>query len=197
MIVVTGATGHLGRVVVEGLLTRMPADRIVASARDPSKAHELAGRGVHVRAGDFAKPDELATAFRGAEQVLLISVDQFGEPGRRLHRAAIESAHTAGVGRVLYTSHMGAHPDSAFADHAAAEAILAETGMPFTSLCHGFYAESAFYLIGRGFVDGEIRAPEDGLVSWTARADLAEAAAVVLADGHRGVHNGRSGRGRI
>ena len=86
---------------------------------------------------------------------------------------------------MLYTSHMGARADSPFApasDHAATEAFLANAGMPFTSLRHGFYAESALHLIGRGIEAGEIRAPEDGPVSWTARADLAEADAIVLAD---------------
>ena len=85
---------------------------------------------------------------------------------------------------MLYTSHMGARADSPFApgsDHAATEAFLAEGGAPFTSLRHGFYAESALHLIGHGLQAGEIRAPEDGPVSWTARADLAEADAIVLA----------------
>lgn len=182
MIVVTGATGQLGRNVVEQLLRRKPASGIVATVRDPSKAAELAGRGVKVRAGDFAEPGRLPEAFAGAEQVLVISVDQFGEPGRRLHRVALEAARKAGARRVLYTSHMGARSGSAFADHVAAEEVLAESGKPFTSLRHGFYAESALHLIGVGFETGEIRAPEDGPVSWTARADLAEADAVVLAD---------------
>ncbi|MBV9750769.1 MAG: NAD(P)H-binding protein [Acetobacteraceae bacterium] len=182
MIVVTGASGQLGRAVIEGLLSRMPADRIVASVRDPAKAAALAEKGVHVRAGDFAKPDGLATAFAGAEQVLVVSVDQLGESGRRLSRTAIEATRAAGARRVLYTSHMGTNADSPFNDHAAIEAFLAEAGMPFTSLRHGFYAESAFYLIGRGFDAGEIRAPEDGPVSWTARADLAEADGIVLAE---------------
>jgi uncharacterized protein YbjT (DUF2867 family) len=182
MIIVTGANGQLGRAVVEGLLARLPADRIVACVRDPAKATALVGRGVDVRAGDFAKPDELATAFQGAEQVLAVSVDQLGETGRRLHRTAIEAARAAGARRVLYASHMGTHADSPFNDHHATEVFLAEAGMPFTSLRHGFYAESALHLIGRGFEAGEIRAPEDGPVSWTARADLAEADAVVLAE---------------
>ena len=72
MIVVTGANGHLGRAVVENLIARMPADCIVASARDPEKAAALAAQGVEVRAGDFGKPDELAAAFEGAEQVLVV-----------------------------------------------------------------------------------------------------------------------------
>lgn len=182
MIVVTGANGHLGRAVVEGLLARTPAGRVVACVRDTAKASALAERGVAVRAGDFADPEGLATAFEGAGQVLIVSVDKLGEEGRRLHRSAIEAAQAAGAGRILYTSHMGTHSGSPFRDHSAAEALLAESGTPFTSLRHGFYAESAMHLIGRGFEAGEIVAPEDGPVSWTTRADLAEADAVILAD---------------
>ena len=182
MIVVTGASGQLGRGVIDCLMRRLPADRIVASVRDPEKVTALAERGVHVRAGDFQDPNGLAAAFAGAEQVLVISVDQLGETGRRLSCTAIKAAHTAGARRVLYTSHMGTHADSPFSDHAAIEAFLAGAGINFTSLRHGFYAESAFYLIGRGFEAGEIRAPEDGPVSWTTRADLAEADAIVLAE---------------
>ena len=183
MIVVTGATGQLGRGIIDGLLARMPADRVIASVRDPLRAAALAGKGVHVRAGDFAQPDGLATAFAGATQVLVVSVDRLGEAGRRLHRAAIEGVRAAGARRVLYTSHMGTHATSPLNDHHAAEAVLAETGVPFMALRHGFYAESALHLVGDGFGVGEIRAPEDGPVSWTARADLAEADAIVLAEG--------------
>lgn len=182
MIAVTGANGQLGRAVVECLLGRVPAGRIVACVRDPAKAAALAARGVEVRAGDFADPRALAAAFAGAEQVLVVSVDRLGEEGRRLHRAAIEAARSAGARRVLYTSHMGTHAGSPFSDHHAAEGVLAEACLPFTSLRHGFYAESARYLIGDGLEAGEIRAPEDGPVSWTARAELAEADAAVLAD---------------
>ncbi|GJG86782.1 NmrA family transcriptional regulator [Gemmatimonadetes bacterium T265] len=184
MIVVTGAAGQLGRAVVEQLLTRVPAGQVVASVRDPARAAALADRGVAVRVGDFAAPETLAAAFAGAEQVLAVSVDQLGEPARRMHAAAIRAARAAGARRVLYTSHAGARADSPFtpaADHAAAEAVLAEGGLPFTALRHGFYAESALHLIGPGLAAGEIRAPEDGPVAWTARADLAEADAVLLA----------------
>ena len=182
MIVVTGANGQLGRGVIEGLLTRVPANRIVASVRDPSQAKAFCDKGVLVRAGDFAEPVSLATAFAGAELVLIVSPDKLGDEGRRLSRAAIAAARAAGARRVLYTSHMGTHADSPFNDHAAIEDDLARTGMPFTSLRHGFYAESAFHLVGRGFETGEIRVPEDGPVSWTARADLAAADAAVLAE---------------
>jgi len=185
MIVVTGATGQLGRAVVEGLLTRMPAGEIIASVRDPARATAFTERGVKVRAGDFARREELPAAFAGGYQVLVVSVDKLGEPALRMHRDAIEAARATGARRVLYTSHMGARTDSPFfpaVDHAATEVILAESGAPFTSLRHGFYAESALHLIGSGIEAGEIRAPEDGPVSWTARDDLAEADAVLLAE---------------
>lgn len=185
MVVVTGATGKLGRLIVERLSEHMPADRIGVSVRDRSKATGISDRGIRVRVGDFSDPEALAAAFAGAEQVLLVSVDKLGEAAVHLHKTAIKAAHAAGARRVLYTSHMGARPDSPFApasDHAATEQSLAEGGMPFTSLRHGFYAESALQLIGHGLEAGEIRAPEDGPVSWTTRSDLAEADAILLAD---------------
>lgn len=184
MIVVTGANGRLGRGVVDELLRRIPAGQIVASLRDPAKAEALAARGVQVRAGDFSDPEALKAGFSGAAQVLVVSVDRLGEPALRLHRAAIDAAVTAGVQRVSYTSHMGAGPDSPFVparDHAATEAMLAGSGVAFTSLRHGFYAESALHMMGPDWRDGEIRVPEDGPVSWTVRDDLAEADAAVLA----------------
>ena len=185
MIIVTGATGKLGQLIVEKLVAKMPADQIGVSVRDSSKATGLADRGVRVRQGDFAEPEGLAAAFAGAQQILLVSVDKLGETAFHLHKSGIEAAQASGARRVLYTSHMGARADSSFppgADHAAAEALLAVGGVPFTSLRHGFYAESALHLIGHGLEAGEIRAPEDGPVSWTTRADLAEADAILLAD---------------
>lgn len=188
MIIVTGANGQLGQAVVEGLLTYLPADQIVASVRDPAKATALAQRGVSVRAGDFTNSDELTKAFHGATQVLVISVDKLGETAFRMHHTAIEAARAAGAQRILYTSHMGARADSPFvpaADHAATEAFLADGSVPFTSLRHGFYAESMLHMIGQGLKSGELRVPEDGPVSWTTRADLAEADAILLAQAGR------------
>ncbi len=184
MIIITGATGQLGQAITRRLLPLVPAGQIGVSVRNPEKARELAGQGVQVRAGDFADPAGLAAAFAGAQQVLLISVDKLGETALRLHRDAIKAARAAGARRVLYTSHMGARADSPFvpaSDHAATEAWLAEGGAPFTSLRHGFYAESALHLIGGAFEARELRVPKDGPVSWTARNDLAEADAILLA----------------
>ena len=184
MIVVTGATGQLGRAVVQKLLDRVRADQIVASVRDPAKASLLAAAGVHVRAGDFNEPHGLDAAFAGATQVLIVSAGKLGEEALRLHRNAIDAATRGGARRILYTSHMGARAGSPFlpaAQHAGTEADLAASGTAFTALRHGFYAESCLHIIGDGLRSGELRTPEDGPISWTARADLAEADAAILA----------------
>lgn len=184
MIIVTGASGQLGRGVVDGLLSRVPAGHIAVSVRDPAKAADLAEHGVQVRRGDFADPAGLTSAFAGADQVLLISADKLGEEALRLHRNAIAAARDCGVRRILYTSHMGARHGSPFApadQHARTEDDLAASGVPFTALRHGFYAESCLQMIGDTLEAGELRVPEDGPVSWTARADLAEADAGILA----------------
>jgi NAD(P)H dehydrogenase (quinone) len=99
--------------------------------------------------------------------------------------AAIEAAAAAGAKRIVYTSHMGANPSSPFPpmpDHAAAEAVLRDCGVPFTALRNGFYATSAAMLLGAAVKTGELAAPEDGPVAWTAHADLAEAAAIALTE---------------
>ena len=183
MIVITGATGQLGRGVIDALLSRRPASDIVASVRDTAKAADLFACGVAARQGDFADPRHLAKAFAGADQVLLVSVDKLGDEALRLHRNAIGAARDAGVRRLLYTSHMGARHGSPFApadQHARTEDDLEASGLPFTALRHGFYAESCLHMIGDGLKAGELRVPEDGPVSWTARADLAEADAAIL-----------------
>ncbi|GAB0114323.1 NmrA family transcriptional regulator [Acidisoma sp. C75] len=156
--------------------------------RDPGKASALSARGVEVRAADFADPTSLRRAFAGADHVLIVSVDKIGEEALTLHRAAIEAAQEAGVGRILYTSHMGARRRSPFApadQHAGTETDLAASGLPTTSLRHGFYAESCLTMVGDALRSGELRVPEDGPISWTARADLAEADAAILAGAGR------------
>ncbi|WP_399885515.1 NAD(P)H-binding protein [Streptomyces sp. BBFR51] len=187
MIIVTGATGKLGRQIVEHLLTRVPADRIGVSVRDPEKpeARAFADQGVRVRRGSFTDAASLAHAFEGASQVLVVSVDKIGEECVKQHRAAIEAAVTAGARRILYTSQMGAGEGSHFQscrDHAATEEILRESGVPYTSLRNGFYAASAVLFLDRAVESGQIVLPADGPVAWTAHADLAEAAAAILAD---------------
>ncbi|MEU3518729.1 NAD(P)H-binding protein [Streptomyces sp. NPDC006654] len=185
MIIVTGATGRLGSRIVARLLDRVPADRVGVSVRDPKKARALADRGVRVRQGSFTEPEGLAHAFEGASQILLVSVDRMGEETVRQHRTAIEAAAAAGARRVVYTAQMGASPTSRFQacrDHAATERDLADSGLSWTSLRNGFHAASGLDFLAQGLASGQVALPADGPVCWTAHDDLAEAAAVVLAD---------------
>ena len=184
MIVVTGATGQLGSAVVARLLDRVAAEDVGVSVRDPEKASGLADRGVRVRRGDFDDATTLAHAFEGADQVLLVSAGTTGETALRQHRTAIDAARAAGVRRILYTSHMGVNANSPFSPmrtHAATEVMLQESGVPFTSLRNGFYTSSGLMLLGQALQTGDVAAPEDGPVSWTAHADLAEVTALALA----------------
>ncbi len=185
MIVVTGATGQLGRQIVEGLSKKLPSAKIGVSVRSPEQAEDLKQRGIRVCKGDFADPASLTEAFDGAEQVLIVSVNKFGEEAVRQHGNAIQAAKDAGVKRILYTSHQAANPSSAFVparDHAATEALLQSSGVPCVSLRNGFYAESALYQLSGVKKTGKISLPKDGPVSWTARADLAEAAIAALTE---------------
>lgn len=185
MIIVTGATGKLGRRTVERLLERLPADRVGLSVRDPRKAQDLADRGVRVRQGSFDDPASLVHSFEGAEQLLLVSLDRTGEECVSGHRAAIGAAVKAGVGRILYTSQMGASHDSRFQacrDHAQTEDLLRATGLPWTALRNGFYAASALQFLESARHTGDIALPADGPVAWTGHDDLAEAAAAILTE---------------
>ena len=187
MIILTGANGQLGRLVAERLLERIPAEGVGVSVRDPEKARALAERGVRVRHGDFEDPSSLRRAFEGATQVLIVSSNASASGGDPLaqHRAAIEAARAVGARRIVYTSQIAASDASAFPparDHAATEEMLRQSGLAWTALRHGFYAQSGLMLMGNALETGVLEAPADGKASWTARADLAEADAIILAD---------------
>jgi NAD(P)H dehydrogenase (quinone) len=189
-VVVTGATGHLGRLVVESLLQRgVPAGEIVATGRNLDKIKDLADRGVRTVRADFDEPESLSTAFAGARKVLLISSN---DPGQRIpqHTNAIEAAKAAGVEQLVYTSAPYASTSAMIlaTDHKATEAILTGSGVPFTILrnnwYHENYTEALPTTLERGVIVG---AAGDGRVSAAGRADYAEAAAAVLVgDGHLG-----------
>lgn len=184
MYVVTGATGHLGSQIVEQLLERVPAEMVGVSVRDVSKATHLAERGVRVRAGDFTDPDSLVHAFAGAQRVLVISAAIRGDGAVAANRAAIDAARAAGAERILYTSHQAASEHSLFPaqlTHAETERHLAGLGVPFTALRNGFYANTLGFMIAGAVESGRLVAPADGPVSWTDHADLAEVAALALA----------------
>jgi NAD(P)H dehydrogenase (quinone) len=191
MIIVTGATGQLGRAIVQQLAARVPATQIGASARDPAKAAALAALGVRVRQGDFNDPASLQHAFEGASTVLIVSSNAAATGGDPLaqHRAAIAAARAAGAKRVVYTSHMAASATSAFPparDHAATEEMLRQSGLPWTALRHGFYGASGLAMMGDALATGALETAADGKFSWAAHADLAEAAAIILAEIHQG-----------
>lgn len=186
MIVVTGATGQLGRAIALSLVKRVPAAQIGVSAREPDNAEELAQLGVRVRHGDFEDKASLAKAFEGATQVLVVSSNARASGGDTLaqHRNAIEAAKGAGVKRIVYTSQISSSPTSAFApalDHAATEVMLRDSGLAWTALRNGFYATSAIHMTSDAWTSGVLEGPPDGKVSWTAHADLADAAAAILA----------------
>ena len=187
MIVVTGATGHLGRAIVQQLARRVPSGQVGVSVRDPAKAADLEALGVRVRQGDFNDPDGLKHAFEGAEQVLNVSSNARASGGNPLaqHRSAIDAARAVAAKRIVYTSHMAASGSSAFPpmhDHAATEDMLRQSGLAWTALRHGFYAASGIAMMGDAIATGTLETAADGKFSWAAHADLAEAAAIILAD---------------
>ncbi|MEV4493601.1 SDR family oxidoreductase [Micromonospora coxensis] len=188
-IVVTGATGHLGRLVVESLLRRgVPADRIAALGRDVTRLADLAERGVVVRPADYTDPGSLRAAFAGAEKLMFVSGS---EVGRRVeqHRAVIAAAREAGVGLVAYTSI--AHADTATmslaAEHRVTEEELRASGLPYVLLRNSWYLENYTGQLPTYLAHGVAGSAGDGRVSAATRADYAEAAAEVLTtDGHAG-----------
>lgn len=183
MIIVTGASGRLGSLVVTKLLDRVPAASVGVSVRDVSTAAALADRGVRVRAGDFTEPATLTQAFEGADQVLVISAAIRGPQAAAASKSAIDAAVAAGASRVLYTSHQMASRSSHFGparEHAETEAHLAVQDVASTALRHGFYASTLEYYLPAALQTGELRLPADGPVSWTAHDDLAEADAIAL-----------------
>lgn len=185
MIIVSGANGTLGRGVVEHLMNRFAPEEIGVSVREPDKAAALAAQGVRVRRGDFTDPDSLRDAFEGGRQVLIVSSNTRAGDTLEQHRIAIDAAVAAGAARIVYTSHAGAGPDSHFPparNHFATEQMLKGSGVPFTSLRNGFYAITPTFYLGTVPETTTIAVPQDGPVAWTTQADLAEAAALILAD---------------
>ncbi|WP_067608680.1 SDR family oxidoreductase [Nocardiopsis listeri] len=184
-IVVTGATGHLGRLVVESLLERgLPAGEITATGRDTTKLADLAEHGVITTRADFDVPASLRAAFAGADTLLLVSGSEVGKRVPQ-HRNAIEAAKEAGVGHLVYTSVLRADRStlSLAPEHKATEQILAESGLPHTLLRNGFYSEVYVDRLEQAREHGAVvGSAGQGRVSSASRRDYAEAAAVVLLD---------------
>jgi NAD(P)H dehydrogenase (quinone) len=183
-IVVTGATGHFGRHVVEALLAKgVPADQIVATGRNVDKIADL---GVTVKRAAYEDPASLREAFAGADKVLLVSGTEFGSRVRQ-HANAIQAAKEAGVRLIVYTSAPKADTtDMRLAEeHLGTERVLAESGVPYVILRNSWYIEN--YNLEQALEHGLFGAAGDGKIAGAPRADYAEAAAAVLTgEGHEG-----------
>jgi NAD(P)H dehydrogenase (quinone) len=189
IIAVTGATGQLGRLVVEKLKAKVPAADIVVLVRSPAKAADL---GVAIREADYDCPETLDLA--GVDTLLLVSAREVGGRVAR-HRNVIRAAKRAGVGRVVYTSllHADASPLSLAAEHLETEAELMASGLPFTILRNGWYTENYTGFVPAALAGGAfIGCAGQGKMSSAPRADYAEAAAVVLAATSGSGHEGRT-----
>ncbi|WP_425864857.1 SDR family oxidoreductase [Arthrobacter sp. TWP1-1] len=182
-ILITGATGQLGRLVVEALLDQnVPAGEIVATGRDLAKLADLADRGVQVRPIDYSDPASLREAFSDADKVLLVSGS---EVGQRLpqHLNVIAAAKEAGVGLIAYTSIANADTTgmALAGEHKATEDALRESGLPFVLLRNGWYLENYTEQLGNFLQHGAVLGSAgEGRVSAASRADFAQAAAAVL-----------------
>ena len=182
-IVVTGATGQLGRHVLEALLERgVPAAEIVAAGRSVEKLADFAARGVHVQPMDYADAGSVAAALKGAKRVLLISGSEVGQRVDQ-HRTVIEAARAEGVKLLAYTSIANADTTAMLLadEHKATEALLRESGVPFVLLRNGWYLENYTEQLPGTLAQGAIAGSAgDGKVSGASRADYAHAAAAVL-----------------
>jgi NAD(P)H dehydrogenase (quinone) len=182
-IVVTGATGHLGRLIVEALLRNgTPASEIVAAGRNVDKLADLEARGVRVARIDYADADSLAAAFAGAHKLMLVSGSEVGQRVAQ-HSAAIDAAKAAGVSHIVYTSAPKAAATTLILapEHKATEEYLAKSGVPFTLLRNGWYTENYVGAAAQAKDSGVLAASVgDGLVASASRADYADAAAAVL-----------------
>jgi NAD(P)H dehydrogenase (quinone) len=182
MYAVTGATGQLGRLVIEALLKAIPAGQIVAAVRNPAKAGDLAERGVIVREADYSRPDTLAPALAGVQKLLLISSTEVSGRLPR-HRAVIDAAGRAGVSLLAYTSmlHADTSPAKLAIEHRQTEELITAAGLPAVILRNGWYTENHLMALPAALEHGAFAgAAKDGRFSSAARQDYAEAAAAVL-----------------
>lgn len=185
-IAVTGATGQLGRLVVERLKQKLPAGDLRALVRSPEKAGDL---GVDARAADYGQPAALEAALGGVDTLLLISSSEVGQRAAQ-HANVIAVAKQAGVGRIIYTSLLRADssPLSLAAEHRETEAAIKASGIRYTILRNGWYTENYTGSIAPALANGAFfGSAGDGRISSASRADYADAAVAVLTDtGHEG-----------
>ncbi|WP_225803611.1 SDR family oxidoreductase [Streptomyces sp. NK15101] len=181
-IVVTGATGQLGRLVISELLARVPAESVVAVVRDKARAADLAERGVELRVADYSEPETLAGAFEAGDRVLLISGSEVGQRVAQ-HTAVVSAAKAAGVAQLAYTGVLGG-PEADFTladEHKATEELILASGLPYTFLRNGWYSENYTANLAPVLTHGAVVASAgEGRIASASRADYAAAAAAVL-----------------
>jgi NAD(P)H dehydrogenase (quinone) len=182
MIVVTGATGYVGRLTAEELHRRGHPQRLIV--RDPARAPRL--QGAEVVTADYGDPETLARALHEGDRVFMVSVHEGPASRVPLHRSFVEAAVRQGVGQIVYLSFVNAGPQAVFLharSHGATEAMLEESGLAFTAIRNGMYADE---IPGWFDAEGVAREPVgDGRISFSYRPELAEAIAVVLTEpGH-------------
>ncbi|MDI1362354.1 SDR family oxidoreductase [Methylotenera sp.] len=182
MIVVTGASGQLGKLVIQFLLEKIPASEIIAAVRNPEKSKELAELGVQVRQADYNDPASLNQAFKGAEKILLISSNEIGQRTAQ-HSAVIAAAKQAEVKVIAYTSVLKADtsPLALAGEHLETEQALKASGVPFVILRNGWYTENYTASIPAALAHNAfLGSAGDGKIASAARKDYAAAAATVL-----------------
>lgn len=182
MIAITGASGQLGRLVIEDLLKTVKAEDIVAVVRNPAKVEDFASRGVQVRAADYGDVSALAKAFSGVEKVLLISSSEVGQRAVQ-HSNIIAAAKQAVVKLIAYTSllHADKSPLALAEEHIVTEQQLKESGVPFVLLRNGWYTENYLASVPPAIQHGVfIGSAGEGKIASATRADYAAAAAKVL-----------------
>lgn len=185
---ITGATGHLGRLIVRGLKTRTAAANIVALVRSVEKARDM---GIEARAFNYEKPGELKDKLRGIDTLLFISTNRLNDR-LTLHANVVEAIKASNITRIVYTSLLHADVTSLGLgeDHLQTENLIRETGIPYTFLRNGWYTENYAASIPETIKGGAfIGCAGHGKISGAARADYADAAVAVLSDG--GQHNGK------
>lgn len=186
MIVITGATGQLGRLVINALLRKIPSNQLIAAVRDVDKAQDIAALGVNVRQADYNQRSSWDAALTGAEKILLISSSETGQRVQQ-HQTVIDAASRTGVKQLIYTSIL--HADTSTlglgSEHKATESAIHDSGLAYTILRNGWYTENYTMGIPAAFAQGAIYGcAGDGRISSASRKDFAEAAVEVLISEH-------------
>ncbi|MFC8421759.1 SDR family oxidoreductase [Streptomyces sp. NPDC057236] len=185
-IVVTGATGHLGRHVVDQLLGKVPAEQVTALVRSAEKAADLAGRGVRIAVADYNAPETFDGLFAAGDKVLLVSGNEFDKGRVGQHRVVIDAAKAAGVALLAYTSAPGSLTAALADDHRGTEEALLGSGVPYVLLRNGWYHENYTENLAPVLEhNAVVAAAGEGRISSASRADYAAAAVAVLTgEGH-------------